>query len=253
MALANLDLAFPEMSTEEKERIARESFCTFALMVVDLFWFGRFTARRVAKYVKFDSSFDLYFGQKPVILVTGHFGNWEVIGVSIGIQGDPCTSVAMPLINPFADRVLNRFRRLTGLNVTQRQGAVRTIMKVLKDGGKVALLIDQNTLPDEGGLFVEFFGLQVPVAKTVSTLSEHTGAHIVYTFCTADLDGVYTARASSGGLDGDKSVQALTAGLEAEIRRDPGKWLWMYKRWRYIPDGCSADKYPYYAERWESK
>ncbi|MCK5850119.1 MAG: hypothetical protein KAH23_04325 [Kiritimatiellae bacterium] len=254
MALANLDLAFPQMSAEEKECIAKESFCTFALMIIDLFWFGRFTAERVAKYVKLDSSFDLYFEQNPVILITGHIGNWEVLGLSLGLQGnDPCTSVAMPLINPFADRVLNRFRVLTGLNVVPRQGAVRTIMKILKEGGKVALLMDQNTLPDAGGEFVEFFGLPVPVSKTVSALSEHTSAHIVYVFCTADSDGVYAAKAYEGCLDGDKSVQALTACLEAEIRRNPGKWLWMYKRWRYIPDGYSEDKYPYYSERWEAK
>ena len=253
MALANLNLAFPQKSKDEKACIAEESFFTFALMVLDLFWFGRFTASRVAKFVNLDPSFSLYFEQKPVILVSAHFGNWEVMGLSLALHGDSSTSVAMPLINLFADRILNRFRVLTGQSVLQRQGAVRALMKILKSGGKVALLMDQNTLPNEGGVFVDFFGLPVPVSKTVSALSERSGAHIVYVFCTADSDGVYTAKASEGGVEGDKSVQALTNALEAEIRVNPGKWLWMYKRWRYIPDGCPEEKYPYYSERWKSK
>lgn len=257
MALANLELALPDTSPDDRERIARDSFCTFALTVVDMFWFGRFTEKRIAKYIVFDPSFDRYWKAKPGVIVTGHFGNWEVLGLAIAMHGDPCVSVAMPLTNSFADHVLNRFRRRTGQDVVERQGAVKQIVKVLRQGGKTAMLLDQNTLPDEGGVFVDFFGLPVPVSKAAAAVAARTDATLVFVFCCADPSGVYTAHARSArdkGEDGDETVtQRLTNVLEEEVGQRPGQWLWMYKRWKYIPAGAAADRYPYYAQRFPEK
>ena len=252
MSLANLAVALPELPASEREQVARQSFRTFALTIVDMFWFGRFTDSRIRQLVSFDASFDLYWQAKPGVIVTGHFGNWEVLGLAIALHGDPCMSVAMPLNNTFADLVLNRFRRLTGQSVVERRGAVRRIIKVLRDGGKTAMLLDQNTLPDEGGAFVDFFGLPVPVSKAAATVAARAGATIVFVFCCADASGAYTAHArSTDGGEGDdetRVTQMLTNTLEREVRQRPGQWLWMYKRWKYIPGNAPAERYPYYAQ-----
>ena len=251
LALANLDVAFPEYDNHRKAEIARESFRMFCLTVADMFWFARRTGDRVSTYVKFDPSFNVFFNTAPAITVTGHFGNWEILGLAVSYHGAPCSSVAMSLINPVADRIVNRLRRSTGQTITGRSGAVRNIMGVLKAGGRIGLLMDQNTLPSEGGEFVSFFGLQVPVSRVAEILSKRTGVPVVYAFCTADEQGVYHARAYSSGKDAKECLTGDVARVfEGEIRSNPGQWLWMYKKWKYVPPGENPGDYPFYARPW---
>lgn len=254
IAAANLDVAFGATRTEaEKLTICRDAFQTFALVVLDLFWFSAFTKRRLGRYVKFDASFEHYFRAGAVIAVTGHLGNWEVMGQAAGVRGAPSVSVAAPLDNDFADHILNRRRRLTGQRIVERQGAVRGLVRALRAGGKVALLMDQNTVPAEGGCFVEFFNLPVPISRAAAALSLKLGAPLVPTFCVARPGGRYEAYALAplGGPGCGESEERLTSriaeALESEIRRHPGQWLWMYKRWRFIPADEESERYPFYA------
>lgn len=252
VAMANLDIAYgTDISVDRKQEIIRGSFRTFALLLMDLFWFGRFTEKRIRKWVKFDSSYDHYFSNSPAIVVTGHIGNWEVLGQAVALYGAPCTSVAAPLENPLANWMVVRLRRVTGQEVAGREGAIKTIMKTLRDGGRTALLMDQNTLPEDGGRFVEFFGLRVPNSDAVETLAARTDAPVVFVYCVADDNGVYRGYAMSafkadGNSDGD-ITRRIARMTEEVIRKHPEKWLWMYKRWKFIPPGDAQDSYPFYA------
>ena len=196
IANANLRVAFgQERPEKELALIAKSSFRTFALLLLDIFWFTAFTKRRIRKYVHFDKSMHFYFEALPGIIVTGHIGNWEVLGLAFALHGDPCVGVAAQMDNPFVDRILNRTRCITGQTVARKDGAIRTILKTLKDGKRAGLLLDQNVLPSSGGTFVDFFGLPVPNSKVAQTLSERTGADIVIVYCLADDRGIYTAHA----------------------------------------------------------
>lgn len=257
-AIANLDVAFgPTLSAAEKEKIAKASFRIFSIVILDLFWFSMFSKKRIETYVKFDPSFNFYFNTAPAVVVTGHLGNWEVLGQAMALHGDPCVSVAAPLANPFVDQILNRLRRATGQQIAEKKGAIRTLIKVLKKGGRTALLMDQNTLPSNGGQFVDFFGLSVPISKAVSALLKRTEADIVFIFCIADNEGGYTAYAlppykvHGKEVSVDEVTQTVAGILEREIRKYPGQWLWMYKRWKYIPPGTSPEGYPFYAKEYQ--
>jgi len=253
LALANLDVAFGDrLSDAEKTAIARESFRTFALVVLDLFWFQMFSRARLARWVAFDASMDAYFPPGPTVAVTAHFGNWEVMGLATAARGAPPVSVAAPLNNPVVGRLLTRGRRGTGQAVVGKHGAVRALLRALRGGGKVALLIDQNTLPAEGGRFVEFFGLPVPMSAAAARLSRHTQSDILPAFCVPDEGGGYRACAlppyRPAGNDEREATQRLAALLEDVIRADPGHWLWMYKRWKYVPPDGVRERYPFYAQ-----
>jgi len=255
-AMANLDIAFgPELSQEDKERVCKGSFRTFSLVLLDIFWFGVLSGRRIPSYVRFDSSFEFYFNTRPAVVTSAHLGNWEIMGQAVALRGHPCTSVAAPLANPFVDRVLNRLRRVTGQGVAERGGAIRTLMKALRRGGRTALLVDQNILPADGGEFVDFFGLPVPVSKAPAALSARTGAGIVFIFCVGNGAGHYTAYAlppfNVGRETGLKSgaTQKLAGMIESVVRKHPDQWLWMYKRWKYVPRGALLKKYPFYAKK----
>lgn len=259
IAMANLDVAFGDsMSKDQKEAILKESFCTFALVVLDLFWFSVFSSKRIPAHLVFDPSFSNYFDRAPVVGTTAHFGNWEVMGQGAALLGKGPLSVATPLDNAFVDWILRRWRGQTGAQIADRSGAVKTLIRLLKKGGRTALLMDQNTLPEEGGVFVNFFGLPVPVSKAAFALATWSGADIVPAFCCAGDDGMhYTAysfepiKVEKGKTSELEITQAIALATEKAIREKPGKWLWMYKRWKFIPPGAPAEKYPYYARKYE--
>jgi KDO2-lipid IV(A) lauroyltransferase len=255
IALANLELVYGDsLSEAEKKKIIRDSFRTVALMALDCFWFTRNTGERLRTYVEFDSSFKVYYKTKPAVVVTSHFGNWEVLGVGMAFQGHPCVSVAAPLPNPTVGRILNRFRQTTGQRIVSKQGALRALLSALKKGERVALLLDQNTLPGEGGEFVKFFGRDVPVSRAAARLSMRTGTAVVFIFCAPTDDGHYVAWASGPldprewGGDNRKFNQAIANVIEEQIRNNPTHWTWTYKRWKYIPPGEPREAYPYYAK-----
>lgn len=256
IANANLEAAFKgELSDEEKKRIIRSSMSSFATVALDYFWFGVFTRRRVARYVKADPSFNHYYETFPCIAVTGHMGNWEAMGVMSALNGYPLTSVAAPIDNPVVDRMVNRLRTSTGASIVKKDGAVKHLIRVLKNNGKVALLVDQNTHPRDGGEFVDFFGLKVPISKIVSSLAERTGAKMVFAYSVMDEKGCYICYALppvdvvSESLKGLEITQRIASLYEEVIRKYPGSWLWTYRRWNYIPDDGSPDGYPFYSRK----
>jgi Kdo2-lipid IVA lauroyltransferase/acyltransferase len=252
IGMANLDVAFGNTITDsEKERILEASFRTFALVVMDLLWFAVFRKRRIGARVRFDPSFANYFDARPVVVVTAHVGNWEIMGQAAALRGDPTASVAAPLDNPVIDRAINSLRQSTGQTVVPKDGAIRRLLRVLHDDGKIALLIDQNTLPADGGVFVKLFGLPVSMSPAAGMLAAKTGAKIVFCYCVIDENGDYTACASPvvSGSDRQKGTQIIAGVLETVIRKHPEQWLWTYKRWKYIPEDMPVDAYPFYARR----
>ena len=253
LARANIQLAFgKQLSRREQARIAEQSFRTFALLLLDLFWFRRSTASRVERYVVLDESFENLFRTRPAIIVTAHFGNWEALGLAIAREGYPVVSVAAPLANPFVDRALNRLRTSTGQRIIPKEGAVRRLLRELRGGAGTAMLLDQNTLPRDGGVFVPFFGLPVPISRAAVRLAARSGASIVPVFSVPQPDGSYRGYALAPipvvrDVDEDEMTARLAKMMEQQIRENPGHWLWMYRRWKLVPEGGDREQFPWYA------
>ena len=258
IAAANLDLAFGDtLSRNEKKKINKESFQSFALLMLDLFWFNRNTQERVNKHVDFDESFQPFFDSPPTIMVTAHIGNWEMIGVGSGARNQTLTSIAMPLKNAAVDKELNTLRTSTGSEIVFRKGAIRNIIKALRKGRSTTVLIDQNTLPEAGGIFIPFFGVPVPISKAIGTLRARTDAQIMVVWCVPDKRGHYTIRACPPIPRADDSTATedvdvrVTHDLENIIRKYPQFWLWSYRRWRFFRKEDDQSQYPFYAESYE--
>jgi len=259
LTMANLDVAFGESkSAYEKKRIALKAFQNMALVFIDFFWFARRTLERVAKYVSLDQSVADYFPPAPALIVTAHFGNWEVMGRSVIASGRPHFAVAAPSSNPKVDMLLDAFRMSGNAKMIAMKGALRKIVDALRHGKSVALLLDQNTKPKDGGIFVDFFGLPVPMSASVAMLAERLNIPITPTFCHAQPNGHYivysrplirTVSAMSGGPGSVlRLTQKIAAVFQKEIEESPEQWMWMYKRWKHIASGRSNAEYPYYAK-----
>ena len=259
ITLSNLDVAFGgRLAPRAKRRIAQGAFYTTALVMLDLFWFSRHMEQRVRRYVTLDPAFRTHVYTQPVIGVTAHFGNWELLSKALSMYGFAHVAVASPLANPTVDAIIGLGRSIPGVEIVTRQGAIRGLLRALRQGKHVALLLDQNTKPEEGGLFVGFFGLSIPMSTAAAVLSERTGAPVIPIFCRANANGSYTIyslpplkRADLAQVGPNiihTTTQTIATLFEQEIRAHPEQWLWMYKRWKYIDPDWPAAAYPFYSK-----
>ena len=259
ITLANLDIAFGNrMTRAEKRKLALSSFQLMARVFLDYFWFIRRTDERVARCVTLDESVPINFPAPPAVVVTAHFGNWELLSRKMAMAGYDHEAVSAPLSNPVVNEIIHSFRTTHNARTIPMQGAVRGLLRALRRGVLIALLLDQNTKPSDGGIFVDFFGLPIPMSSSAALLALRTGVPIVPLFCMARPDGTYlvyalpTIKNDDTAENRDESIRLLTARIAAifqqEIEKHPEQWMWMYKRWKHIMPGRPAADYPYYAK-----
>ena len=258
LARANLDLAFGDTLTpREKARIHKKSLQNFALVLLDLFWFARKSRDRIARHVKLAPSLQRAVDfTGPLVGVTGHFGNWELVGRTFGMTPRGILSVAKPLKNPAVDRLLRQAREDTGQRIVERDGALKKLIRCLRSNGLVGLLLDQNTKPEEGGVFVPWFGTPATISPAAARLAAATGADIAFAHFLPDARGDYLGEASGWltaaeikTLTPDAIDRRIAHFYETAIRLRPECWLWAYKRWRWIPPNTPpTTPFPYYAK-----
>ncbi len=257
IGLANLEVAFRKTkSSAEKNRILRQSFITMTRTLLDVIWFGTFSKRRLKKYVRLDDSMRPLLCDKNQICITAHFGNWETVGQMMAQQGFPLYSIAMPVKNPAVNQLLIKRREITGQKIIPREGALRKLLNILRNNGKTAFLIDQNTEEAQGGIWADYFGLPVPVTPAPAALAAKTNSEIFIGFCAPQPGGhylVYVTQAISPPSESTpEAIQTLTqktlTAIESAVREHPEHWLWMYKRWKIKKPGDPSAEYPFYAE-----
>jgi len=261
LGLENLDLAFGQEKTPaEKRRILRRSLQNFSLVMLDLLWFTRDAPARMERWFRAAPSMTAALdGRRGRVGVTGHFGNWELMGRYWGLKSGGIMSVAMPVKNPAVDALLQDVREDNGQQVVAREGALKKLVRHLREGGTTGLLLDQNTAPEEGGVFVDFFGKPVAVSPAAGILASMTGTEIIFGYALPQGDGSYLGEiphiiraeeiAALDRADASRDItRRITGFYEEAIRARPDGWLWSYKRWRYIPAGMPPDGFPSYAQ-----
>ena len=251
VGLANLRLAFPEMPERERRAVLRASFHRFTLMILDLFWFSRDTRARLRRHVRWDPSARRLMVRQAWLGVTGHYGHWELLGMAMASLGYPLMSVAAPLTHPEVDAIFVDIRQRTGGIIVPQAGAIRRILHGLRHGERMAVLLDQNTLPRDGGVWVEFFGRPIPVSGAPAVLALKTKVPVRFGYCTLQPDGDYAVHCPRviprPQGPPEALLQELTDTMEGVIRRHPESWLWMYKRWKYLPGDEDPARFPDYA------
>ena len=180
---------------------------------------------------------------RPLLLVTGHFGNWELAGYALGLFGFRAHAIARPLDNPFLDSYFRLFRERTGQKVLAKKGDFDQIQAILDQGGVLATLADQDA--GERGLFVNFFGKPASTHKAVALLAlEHRvpmlviGAPRVGKPMRYDVvaDDLILPEDYEGQPDAIRTItQRYTSALERLIRTAPGQYFWLHRRWKHQP------------------
>lgn len=251
--LANLDLAYrDEISTEEKERIARGAYHHFGSMLVDIVRTQKWRPEQIETIAEFEGWENLeeaYGRGKGVLILTAHFGNWELMGVAQGFRGRNIHVVARVLDNPLLEKLLHRFRTCSGNTVVYKLNAVKAVMDILKERQGTAVLIDQNVNPNRG-IFVDFFGVPACTTTVVSALAVRTGAPIVPAFSLPLPGGRWRfiyEKPIEVADEGNRQetiaelTQRCTAIIERYVRQRPDVWLWMHRRWKTQPTACETE------------
>jgi len=246
ITLDNLRSALgPRLSAREARRIGRACWRNFGRNLVDTVYFPRFGPASVGRWVRYeglDHLREAYDRGRGVLVFSGHFGHWELTALMQGHLGLPLMLVTRPLDNPRLERVLAQLRGSSGNRVVHKRRAVREMLKSLRAGIGVAIVIDQDALND--GVFVPFFGRLASTTPTLARLALRTGAAVIPTFCLPQRDGTYRVvyqpevripRGNDLGEDTLRLTAACTAILEDWVRRHPEHWFWMHRRWKTPP------------------
>ena len=256
---ANIKVALPEKTPREIRRIARKNASFTALLGLELLWFsGRpellrpilTVAPEVSRLVD-----ECRKSGRGLIWVSPHLGNWELARIVMDIMEVRTAVVVRPLNNPYLDGIVSGARNTGNVTAIPAAGAVKGMMKALKSGMVVATLIDQNTRVREGGVFIDFFGLPASSSRAPAMFARKMNALLgvggviregktYKTFMRPMPDDVLKCP------DDEKIISELMAVTEDFIRQYPEQYLWMYERWRYIPENAGEEtkrRYPYYA------
>ena len=249
IAADNLRQSFPHWDEARVLRSVREVYAHFGALLIDLLWLARRTPAEVvalADVVGREHALAAGAGETGALLISGHFGNWEMGGLVSGHLFGGIGVVARPLDNPALDARLCALRALTGNTVIYKQRALQQVLRALHERRSVAILIDQNL--QAGGVFVDFFGRPASTTSVAAALALKTGACLVPGFAELLPSGRYRmtyARPIRPEPSGDRRAdvlrltQRLSAVIEAAVRERPEQWLWLHRRWKTQP-GASA-------------
>lgn len=254
IAQANLRLMFGARMTPARERvIIRRSYRTAVRTILNLFWLLRDTRERILAQVEFTpETLGRIRQNQPAVMLSAHLGNWELVAQGGVANGIPIMCVAKQIGSPEMTEALTRQRAAIGQEIIPIEGAVRPLIRMLKSGKSVGLLVDQHMDAAEGGTWCTFFGLPVSVAMTPATLSRKLGIPIMFVWARPLKGARYRIECSDVFLP-DPTVpdpvrtQQLSDAIERVIRRHPSYWCLTYRRWRRIRPGDDPARYPFYA------
>ncbi len=248
VAMENLRLAFGEEYDERgRDKIVRGVYRHFCRMVIEMLHIPRklniTNWRRYVELIEPGPMVGHLLDGGPIVMLSGHFGNWELAGYVLGMFGFPSSSVARTLDNPYLDRFLRTFRERTGQKLIAKKGGYDEMLGVLGDGRILSFLADQDA--GERGLFVDFFGRPASTHKAIALLALDYRAPIVvgyarrvgpgFRYEVGCADVIDPAELSGGADDVRIVTQRFTTALERVIRRDPDQYLWLHRRWKHRP------------------
>lgn len=254
IALANLAAAFPRKSAAERRALVRRVFAHFGHLLFDLLRCASLSRDQLLQRIEFDGAEYIHQAHREgrgALLVTGHFGFWEVQALAHGAALYPLGLLARPLDNPYLHTLLETLRCSTGNHVIYRRGALRRVLRALAANQGVAVLIDQHIqAPD--AVMVSFFDRPASTTLAVAMLALRTGAPVIPTFALPLPGGrfrcTYEHPVEPPKDDSPEAIrdftQRCTDVLEMYVRRNPELWLWMHRRWRDVPVGDGPGMFP---------
>jgi len=248
IAVANLRASLPDWGENQLYATARGVYRHFGSIVFDILWLEGRSAETYTRLVEFEGQENFekaVAAGKGVLYCTAHIGNWEVYAAGHAILHERVAVLARPLDNPVLDARMSAFRTAWGNTVIYKRKALSRVIRLLREGQSVAVLLDQNVQRDDG-IFIEFFGRPAATTTMAAALALKTGCALLPAHAVLLPDGRYRMRYEPA-LEVDPNpklrdveiarlTQLLAARTEAWIREHPEQWLWIHRRWKTQPE-----------------
>lgn len=250
LALRTLALSFPERSEEDRRRIAKDSFAHLGRSLAESVLVDRV---RIEELVELDGDSEAVARAalaqgKGVVVATGHIGSWELFAKRSASLGLPIGTVAREANDPRLTALLTQGRK--GLRLFWRNSpmAAREIVRFLKQGGAVGILIDQDT--KVAGHFVRFFGRDAFTPRAAGDLAARLGCPMIFGCCYRVAPRLHrmivlpveVARTGDAERDSLALTAEATRQIEEQIRARPSQWVWMHDRFRTKPGVTAREK-----------
>ncbi len=247
IAKKNITYAFPDMNEEDRNRILKENYKNIIKTFIEFPRISSFNADNIKDTFEFQC--EEYYEEavkrgKGVFILTGHIGNWEFAAAAQSLRHGGLVIVAKDIHNPYIDGYIKALRKGALMDVVRPRNAVFKLLRSLKHGKTIAMLLDQNTLRHEA-VFVDFFGKPAATQYAMALMALKTGAAIVPGFITPNyVSGGYIIRYEKPIFvddiqDKEQATRVLTQQfttiLENQIKKVPGQWFWVHDRFKTAP------------------
>jgi Kdo2-lipid IVA lauroyltransferase/acyltransferase len=247
VAINNLAIAFgDQLRVEERKSLAKKSFQFLGRHFLEVCYLIRVDKRKLATYVEFKGMHHVEQAKaqnKGVILLTGHFGCWELMAVSFGYFFYPVHLVSMSMKFKPIERLVQTLREVSGNQSIPKEKSMRRLIQILRQGGNIGILLDQN-VDWYDGLFVPFFNKRACTNKGLALLVRKTQVPVVPAFIVHQGGGRYLVEFQpalpwlSFG-DRTKEIEENTAQynrvVEDIARQYPDHYFWVHQRWKTRP------------------
>ncbi len=244
IAFTNLDFAFENsLSKEEKTKIVKRCYKNLVYNLADFVKNQGINKEELKQKVKVKNEHYVKEAEKSgkkIIFITAHYGNWELTGLYTGAFYGPITTVGRVLDSKVMNEILKKNREQFDIKIVDKMGAMKTLIKDIKSGRRLGLLVDQNTASNEGEL-IEFFGKEARHTPAAAIIARKFDALIIPVFITTNdfkkytltfYKPIETPKTQNAKEDILKSVQEQAKITEKVIREKPEEWFWFHRRWK---------------------
>ncbi|MBE9869758.1 lipid A biosynthesis lauroyl acyltransferase [Campylobacter concisus] len=244
VVMTNLNLAFGETkSKEEKLEIAKKCYYNFAKYLgINFILNQNTTKQKILKQVVFKNEHFLLDAMKsgrPIIVTTAHFGQWEIFGLAVAAHFGPSSVLGRKLDSSVMDKILRANRAQFDVELIDKDGGAKDILKALKARRIVGILVDQNTAPKDG-IKVQFFGKDVLHTPAASVLAQKTNALIINAFIYQKGENLneicFEEPIDISTFDKEDAVQKATqmqcSACEEMVRARPEEYFWFHQRFK---------------------
>ncbi len=241
---ANLDLTIKdEISSEKYKSILRYCHKNLALVLLQVLRSSRLTIEDLSKSVTFENRHyidDAIKEGKKIIIISAHYGNWELGATAVGALIHPITSIHKKMNDSYFDKYLLKSRTKFNMTMVEKRGAIRHLVKALKNDQIITMMIDQNVNPNDG-IYIDFLGAKATQTAAPAFLARKFDALIIPILIHTSpekenvisfLKPIVTAKTEDEQKDILESTQAQADMLADVIKAHPEPWFWCHKRWK---------------------
>jgi KDO2-lipid IV(A) lauroyltransferase len=251
IGMRNLAIAFPERSLAERRCILRHSLQNLGRTAVEFVRLPLLSDEQLREMVRFEDEAwwaEAITRDRPTgaLILSGHFGNWELLVYAHGRRGHPVSMVHRGIANPLIDRWLNEVRARAGTRLVRKARAAVGVLRAMKRGDLLVLPFDQNSTRGLA-VFVPFFGLAASTNSGIARIALRSGAPVVPAFIVRQgTTGKHVVHVlpimeaeHSGDFERDVlyNTERFSQVFEDMVRRYPEQWLWVHRRWKTRPPG----------------